>query len=74
MDKEDVRKGVRVCVRFPVCASSKEPTFNVGDLRDTGLITGLGTFPGGRYGNTFQYSCLENPMDRGAWRATESQT
>ena len=41
-----------------------------GDVRDTGLIPGLGRSPGGGHGNLLQYSCLENPMDRGAWRAT----
>ena len=40
---------------------------NVGDV---GLIPGLGRFPGGGQGNPLQYSCLENPMDRGAWQAT----
>ena len=35
-----------------------------------GLIPGLGRFPGGGRGNPLQYSCLENPMDRGAWQAT----
>ena len=40
---------------------------NVGDV---GLIPGLGRFPGGGHGNPLQYSCLENPMDRGAWQAT----
>ena len=39
---------------------------NTGDVRDTGLIPGLGSSPGGGYGNPFQYSYLENPMDRGA--------
>ena len=43
---------------------------NAGDIRDTGSIPGLGRSPGGGNGNPFQYSCLENPMDRGAWRAT----
>ena len=43
---------------------------NTGDIRDVGLIPGLGMSPGGRHGNPLQYSCLENPMDRGAWRAT----
>ena len=42
---------------------------NAGDVRDMGLIPGSGRFPGGRHGNPLQYSCLENPMDRGAWRA-----
>ena len=37
---------------------------------DTGLIPGLGRYPGKGYGNPFQYSYLGNPMDRGAWWAT----
>ena len=41
-----------------------------GDVRDMGLIPGSGRFPGRGHGNPIQYSCLENPMDRGAWRAT----
>ena len=36
---------------------------------DVSLIPGLGRHPGGGNGNLLQYSCLENPMDRGAWRA-----
>ena len=43
---------------------------NAGDARDLGLIPGSGRSPGGRYGTALQYSCLENPMDRGAWQAT----
>ena len=43
---------------------------NTGDVRDMGLIPGLGRSPGGGNGNPFQYSCLEEPMDRGAWQAT----
>ena len=43
---------------------------NEGDAGDLGLIPGLGRSPGERNGNPLQYSCLENPMDRGAWRAT----
>ena len=51
---------------------------NAGDLRDMGLIPGLGISPEG-HGDPPQYSCLENPMDRGAWwaalhRVTKSQT
>ena len=38
------------------------------DIRDAGSIPGLGRFPGGGHSNLLQYSCLENPMDRGAWR------
>ena len=40
------------------------------DLRDIGLIPGSGKPPGEGNGNPLQYSCQENPMDRGAWRAT----
>ena len=42
------------------------------DIRDTGLIPGSGRFPGDGNGNLLQYSCLENPMDTGAWWATYS--
>ena len=47
----------------------KNPLANAGDVRDTCSIPGLGRSPGGGLGNPLQYSCLENPMDRGAWRA-----
>jgi hypothetical protein len=43
---------------------------NAGDVRNMALILGLGRSPGGGYGNPPQYSCLENPMDRGARQAT----
>ena len=43
---------------------------SAGDRRDVGLIPGSGRSPGGGHGNPLQDSCLENPMDRGAWRAT----
>ena len=43
---------------------------NAGVVRDVGLIPGSRRSPGGGYGNPFQYSCLENPVDRGTWRAT----
>ena len=42
---------------------------NAGDIRDTGLIPGLGRSPGRRHGNPLQYSCQEHPMDRGTWQA-----
>ena len=45
----------------------KESACNTGAL---GLIAGLGRSPGGGHGKPLQYSCLENPMDREAWRAT----
>ena len=43
----------------------KNPPANTGDLRDMGLIPGSGRYSAGGYGNRLQYSCLENPMDRG---------
>ena len=55
---------------FPGGSVGKESTCNVGDTRDVGLIPGLGRSPGGGHGNSLQYSCLENPMDRGAWWVT----
>ena len=45
---------------------------NAGDVRDGGSIAGAGSSPGGGHSNPRQYSCLENPMDRGAWKVTES--
>ena len=44
---------------------------SAGDIRDVGLIFELGRSPGGGYGNPFQYSLLENPMDGGTWWATD---
>ena len=41
-----------------------------GDTRDSDSVPGWGRCPGGGNGNPLKYSCLENPMDRGAWRAT----
>ena len=45
----------------------KNQPANTGDIWDTGSISGSGRSPGGGHGNSLQYSCLENPMDRGAW-------
>ena len=72
---------------FPSGASGKESAFmvknllhaNEGDIIDKGSIPGLGSSPGGGHGNPLQYSCLENPMDRGAqwvnvYRVGKSQT
>ena len=47
----------------------KNPPANAGDVRDGGSISGLGRSPGGGRGNPLQCSCLEHPIDRGAWRA-----
>ena len=48
----------------------KNPPASAGDITDTSSIPGSGKRPGGGHGNPLQYSCLENPMDKGAWRAT----
>ena len=47
----------------------KNPPVNAGDVRDMGSIPRLGRSPGGGHGNPLQYSCLENPMETGAWQA-----
>ena len=47
----------------------KNPPANAGELRDAGLIPRWRRSPGEGNGNPFQHSCLENPMDRGAWQA-----
>ena len=52
---------------FPGGSDSKASAYNAGD---PGLIPGSGRYPGEGNGNSLQYSCLENPMDRGAWLAT----
>ena len=54
----------------PVVPVVKKPPANTGDLRDTGLIPGLGRSAGEGNGNPLQYSCLEKSMDREAWPAT----
>ena len=51
---------------FPGNAVVENLPANLGDTRDVGLNPGLGRVPGVRNGNPFQYSCLENPVDRGA--------
>ena len=55
---------------LPQWLSSKESICNAGDAVDSGSIPGLGRSPGEGNGNPLQYSCLENPTDRGAWWAT----
>ena len=58
-------------MKLPYRASQvvKNMLVNEGDIRDMGSIPGWGRSPGGGHGNPLQYLCLENPMDRGAWRA-----
>ena len=55
---------------FPDSSEGKESACNAGDTGDEGSIPGSGRSPGGGNGNPPQHSCLENPMDRGAWQAT----
>ena len=57
----------QVCLGFPDSSNGKEFACNAGDL---GLIPGSGRSSGGGNSNPLQYSCLEIPMDRGAWQAT----
>ena len=54
---------------FPGGPSGEELPGNARDIGDEGLIPSLGRSPGGGNGNPLQYSCPENPMDRGAWQA-----
>ena len=66
-------------IGFPQWLSGKESVCNAGASGDMGSIPGWGRYPGGEHSNPLQYSCLENPMDRGAWwaivqRATQSWT
>ena len=58
------------CPSSQVALVIKNPPANAGEAGDMGSIPGSGRFPGGRHGNPLQYSCLENPVQRGAWRAT----
>ena len=48
----------------------KKPPADPGDVKDMGSISGSGRSPEGGHGNPLQYSCLENPTERGAWQAT----
>ena len=61
--------GVRSLAWELVALVVKNPPASAGDVKDVGLISGSGRSPGGGNGNPFQYSCLENPMDRGAWQS-----
>ena len=60
---------VYVCTASQVTLVVKNPPANAGDVRDVDLIPGSGRSPRGGRGNPLQSSCLENPMDRGAWQA-----
>ena len=63
--QEDIYTRLGKC--FPGGSDGKEPACNAGDL---GSVPGLGRSPGEGNGNSLQYSCLENPMDRGTWWVT----
>ena len=66
-----VRKYVQILLTgFPGGSVGKESACNVGDTGDVCSISGSGRSPGEGHGNPLQYSCLENPMDRGGWWAT----
>ena len=65
-----LNQGVLKNLVFQVVLGVKNLPANAGDVKDTGPIPGLGRSPGGGRGNPLQYSCLENPMDRGPWWAT----
>ena len=76
LDLSSVACGIWAC---QVALVVKSLPANAGDIRDMGSIPGSGRSPGGGHGNLLQYSCLENPMDRGTWRdtihsVTKSQT
>ena len=81
-DKAEGGRNVRPWLNrcFPGGMVVKNPPANAGDAKDMGSIPGPGRCPGGGNGNPLQYPCLENPMDRGTWRAivhrgcTESDT
>ena len=65
--KKNLQHFFEVAWCFPGDSEGKESACNTGDQ---GLIPGSGRSPGGGNSNPLQYSCLENSMDRGAWRAT----
>ena len=70
MLKNDNKPNVMIILVSQLALVVKNLTANAGDTRDTGSIRGSGRYPGGGHSNPLQYSCLENPVDRGAWRAT----
>ena len=59
-----------LCIGLPWCLSHKELAWNAVATGDTGSIPGWGKCPGGGHGHPLQFSCLENPVDKGAWQAT----
>ena len=61
---------VALVVKNPLVRQVFLQVESAGDIREVGLIPGSGRSPGGGHGNPLQYSCLENPVDRGAWQGT----
>ena len=66
----DLRRELRDLGKVSDGSTGKESACRAGDTRDTGSVPGLGRSLGEGHGNPLQYSCLENPMDRGAWWGT----
>ena len=64
------RRNSAIHIHSQVALVVKNPSANWWKVRDSGLIPGSERSPEGGHGNPLQYSCLENPMDRGAWQAT----
>ena len=60
---------IQCCIHYKLLLMVKKLPANAVDVREVGSIPGSGRSPGGGHGNPLQYSCLENPMDRGAWWA-----
>ena len=65
-----MRKKLKYIYALPWWIGGKQSACRAGYARDTGLIPGSGRSSGGGHGDPFRYSCWENPMDPGAWRAT----
>ena len=71
-DNVSIKYLEKSCIHFLMARwhSGREYPASAGDARGTGSISGSGRSPGGENGNPLQYSCMENPMNRRAWRAT----
>ena len=65
MLKNDNKPNFMIIMVSQLALVVKNSTANVGDARDMGSIPGSGRYPGGGHSNPLQYSCLENPVDRG---------
>ena len=72
MGKKSKRGDICICEGLPNGSVGKESACIAGDIGDSGSIPGLGRCPGGGHGNPLQCSCLETPMDRGAWRLQDT--